>query len=88
MNPPDTTSTIGDVITGAAGWMFALGVLTMTFFPFAIPGIVLTAAALVPLVLVAVVVGLVAALVAAPVMAVRGLRRHARSSITDREVFE
>ena len=54
MNPQiDNTSSIGDVITGAAGWLFALGVLTMTLFPFAIPGIVLTAAAVVPLGLIA-----------------------------------
>ncbi len=86
MNPHHTTSTVGDVITGAAGWIVALGVLTMTLFPFAIPGLILTAAALAPLVLAAAVVGLMAALVAAPVMAVRRLRRHARPSITAREV--
>jgi hypothetical protein len=73
----DTTSSIGDVITGAAEWMFALGVLTMTVFPFAIPGIVLTVAAVVPLVLLAVVGALLAAVAAAPAMAVRGLRRRA-----------
>jgi len=73
----DNTWSIGDAITGVAEGMFALGVLTMTLFPFAIPGIVLTAAALVPLVLLAVVVGLLAAVAAAPVMAVRRLRRRA-----------
>jgi hypothetical protein len=75
MNPQtDTTSSIGDVITGAAAWPVALGILTMTLFPLAIPGIVL---AVVPLVLLAVVVGLLAAVAAAPVMAVSGLRRRA-----------
>ena len=72
----DTTSTIGDVITGAAGWMVALGILTMAIFPFAIPGLVLAAAALVPLVLLAAVAGLLAAVAAAPVLAVRRLLRR------------
>ena len=78
MNPhTDNTSGIGDVITGAGEWVVALGLLTMTLFPFAIPGIVLVVAAVVPLVLLAVVVGLLAAVAAAPVMAVRALRRRA-----------
>jgi hypothetical protein len=72
----DTTSSIGDVITGTAGWMFAFGVLTMTLFPWAIPGIVLTAAAVLPLVLLAIVAAVLAAVAAVPVLAVRGLRRR------------
>ena len=73
----DNTSSIGDVITGAAGWLSALGIVTMTLFPFAIPGIALAVAAVVPLVLLAAVVALLAAVAAAPAMAVRGLRRRA-----------
>lgn len=72
----DNTSTVGDVIAGTAEWLGALGILTMALFPFAIPGIVLTVAALVPLVLLALVAGLLAAVIAAPVMAVRRLRRR------------
>jgi hypothetical protein len=70
----DTTSSAGDVITGAAVWPVALGILTMALFPLAIPVIVLAA---VPLVLLAVVVGLLAAVAAMPAMAVRALRRRA-----------
>ena len=73
----DNTSSIGDVITGAAGALFALATLTMTLFPFAIPGIILTVAVIVPLVLLAVVVGLLAAVAGAPVMVVRALLRRA-----------
>jgi hypothetical protein len=73
----DTTSSLGDVITGAAGWLAALGILTMALFPFAIPGIVLLVAAVVPLVLLGLVVGLLAALAAVPVVAVRRLRGRA-----------
>jgi hypothetical protein len=68
-------SSIGDVITGAATGLAALGILIMTLFPFAIPGILLTVALAVPLVLIAVVVGLVAAFVAGLMAAVAaGLR--------------
>jgi hypothetical protein len=73
----DTTSSIGDVITGAAEWLVALGMLTMALFPLAIPGIVLAAAVVVPLGLLALVAGLLAAAAAAPAMAVRRLRRRA-----------
>ena len=73
----DTTSSLGDVITGAAGWLVYLGTLIMVLFPFSIAGIALTVAAVVPLVLLAMVAGLLAAVAAAPVMAVRRLRRRA-----------
>jgi len=68
----DNTSSIGGVITGAAGWLVALATLTMTLFLLAIPGIVLPVAAVVPLAVA------VALLVAAA--AVRGLRRRALHS--------
>ena len=85
----DTTSTIGDVITAAAGWLVAMGIVTMALFPFAIPAIVLTVAAVVPLVLLGVVAGLLAAVAAAPVVAVRRLGRRVsgRWTTTDREVL-
>jgi hypothetical protein len=91
MNAQHDTSSIGDVITGAAGWLVAVGILTMALFPLAIPGIVLTVAAVVPLALLAVVVGLLAAVAAAPVIAVRAVRRRARrgarTSTIDREAL-
>ena len=70
-----TTASTGDVIDAAGGWLAAGGILTMALFPFAIPGIVLTVAALVPLLLLALVAGLVAAVAAAPILAVRRFRQ-------------
>ena len=67
--------TAGDVLTEAAGWAVAGGILTMALFPFAVPGIVLVVAAVVPLLLLAVPLALVAGVVALPVLAVRRLRR-------------
>ena len=61
------------------GWMVGLGMVTMVLFPFALPGIALTVVALLPLLAITVPLALVAALVAAPILAVRGLRRRAES---------
>jgi hypothetical protein len=80
----DDTSTIGDLIGSAATGVAALGILTMALFPFAIPGILLTLALAVPLLLGAVVLGLLGAVVtgllaavaAVSRAAVRTLRRH------------
>jgi hypothetical protein len=77
MNPhTDTTPGIGDVVNGAGDGIVALGLLTMTLFPWAIPGIALAVAVAVPLVLAAAVLGLLAAVLAAPFVAVRRLRRR------------
>jgi hypothetical protein len=72
----DDTTSIGDVLNGAGEWLVALGTLTMTLFPFAVPGIVLALAVVVPLVLLTVAVGLLAAVVAAQVIVVRALLRR------------
>jgi len=61
------------------GWMVGLGMVTMVLFPFALPGIALVVVALLPLLAITVPLALVAALVAAPILAVRGLRRRAES---------
>ena len=77
MNPQTQSDvTLGDAITGAAGWAAALGTVTMALFPFAVPGIILAVAAVVPLLLLGLVLALVGAVLAAPVVAVRGLVRR------------
>jgi hypothetical protein len=78
----DNNSSVGDVVNGAGEWLVALGTLTMTLFPFAVPGIVLTLAAVVPLVLLTMVLGLLAAVAAAPVLVIRAaLRRGGRARV-------
>jgi Flp pilus assembly protein TadB len=74
----ETALTAGDVVTEAAGWVVSLGIVTMALFPFALPGLVLAAVAVVPLLLLALLVALVAVVVAAPLLAVRGLRRRTK----------
>ena len=67
----------GDPFTEAGTILVALGILTMVLAPFALPGIALTVAAIVPLVLLGAVATLLVALAAAPVLLVRRLRRRA-----------
>ena len=73
----DTTSSVGDVITSAAGWVAGLSILTMALFPLAIPGVVFILALVLPLAVPAVALALLGAMAAAPVLAVRALRRRA-----------
>ena len=83
MNPPSDTSSVGDVITDAAGFLAAVGAVTMSLFPLAIPGLALI---VVPLMLLAAAVGLLVAVAAVPVLTLVALRRVARPSTTDRAV--
>jgi hypothetical protein len=65
------------MITSAATGLVALGIVTMVLFPFAIPGILLTVALVVPLLLGALVAGLLAAVVAGLVAVVAAASRVA-----------
>ncbi len=66
----------GDVPTEAGAELAAIAIVTMALFPFAVPAIVLTAAAVAPALVLAALAGVVGALVAAPVVLARGLRRR------------
>ena len=89
MNRQHDRSSNGDVIAGGAGSLAALGILTMALFPFAVPGLVLAAAAILPLAALGLVVGVLAALAAGPTVALRGLRRRrGRKLNPDREVLQ
>jgi hypothetical protein len=57
------------------GWIIGLGIVTMALFPFALPGIALTLAAALPLLLLAIPVALVAAIVALSMLLLRGVGR-------------
>jgi hypothetical protein len=76
--------TAADLASELSAWGTGGGIISMALFPFAIPLLVLTAIAVVPLVLVALVGGLVAAVLALPVLAGRALVRklRARSAVS------
>lgn len=77
-SPAAATPSGAELATEAASWAVGGGILTMALFPFALPLILLTVAALIPLLLVGLVVGIVAALAAAPVLLARRLLRARR----------
>ena len=60
-----------EVVDGTIPVAVGLGIVTMTLFPFAIPVLALTAVALIPLLLIA----LVGGLIAAPILLLRRLLR-------------
>ena len=74
-----TSTTPGDLAGELAALGVGGGVITMAAFPLALPIILLTVAAVTPLVLVTLAVGLVLAILAAPVLLVRQVRRSIRS---------
>jgi hypothetical protein len=65
------------MLSETTAWMVGLGIVTLAIFPFALPGIVLTIVALVPLLLIGVAAALVVAIVALPILLVRSLGRRA-----------
>jgi hypothetical protein len=72
--------------SGIGGGLAGIGILVMALSPFAVPGLVLTAAAVAILALPLVALALAAALVAGPFLAIRWLwRQLARHSIRRHE---
>ncbi len=69
-NSPELADEVSGLLVGG-------GILTMALFPFALPLVLLTVTALVPLVLLAIPVSLVVAVVWGPILLVRRLRRAA-----------
>src|SRR5215211_6741300 len=80
MSTGTTPVTPAELAGEAAAWGVGGGVVTMALFPLALPIILLTAVAAIPLVLLALAAGLVGAVVAAPILLLRRLRRPARVS--------
>ena len=75
-----------EVVSGASVALVGLGIVTFALFPLALPILILTAAATIPLLLPVVAIGLVLAVVAAPILLVRrlsggrGSRREMRTA--------
>ena len=70
------TTSAEELLDGTLGLAVGLGIITMALFPFAIPLLALTAVALIPLLLIA----LVAGLLAVPFLLFRRLVRKAAAS--------
>ena len=76
MSTTASPTTPAELADEASAWAVGGGLITMALFPLALPLILLTAAAAIPLLL----LGLVVAVVAAPIFLLRRLRRTIRVS--------
>jgi|SRR5215216_3809861 len=77
MSTTTTRATPADLAEEASAWAVGGGILTMALFPLALPIILLTAAAALPLFLIPLALGLLVAGLALPILLVRGLWRWA-----------
>jgi hypothetical protein len=76
-----TPTTPADLADEASAWAVGGGILTVALFPLALPIVLLTAAAALPLLLIPMALGLLVAAVALPVLLVRGLWRWASRAL-------
>jgi hypothetical protein len=65
----------GEIIDEASSWLVGGGIVTMALFPLALPGIVLAAAAAIPLLALGLAAGVLALAVIVPIRLVRALIR-------------
>jgi hypothetical protein len=78
MSTSATPTTAAELAEEASAWAVGAGIITMALFPLALPIILLTAAAAVPLLLLSLAVALVVAVVAGPLLLLRRLGRAIR----------
>jgi hypothetical protein len=81
------SSSATETTFGVAAALTGIGIVTFALFPLSIPILILTAASLVPLLAVGIVVAIPVALIAAVVLAIRAIRRRAtgRRGSVDRD---
>jgi len=76
-----TSPTSAELVDEASNWAVGGGVITLALFPLAIPGLIILLIGAIPLLLLAVPVGLLVALVVLPMLVVRGLVRRLRRAL-------
>jgi hypothetical protein len=74
------SSSSTEVIDEASKWGVGLGILTTVLAPLSIPFLLLTAVAVIPLVVPVLALGLVVAIVAVPFLLIRGIGRRVIAS--------
>ena len=84
MSTSATSTTAAELAEEASAWAVGAGIITMALFPLALPILLLTAAAAIPLLLLGLAVALVAAVVAGPLLLVRRLGRAIRAAAARR----
>jgi hypothetical protein len=76
MNAEPTARAKAEVADEVSKWTVGLGIITFALFPLSLPILILTAVAVLPLLLPALAVGLLIGVVAVPILAVQSLRRR------------
>ena len=76
MNVEPTAGSRAEVLDEVSKWTVGLGIVTVAIFPLALPILLLTAFAVLPLLLAALAAGLLIGIVALPMLLVRRLRRR------------
>ena len=79
MNAEPTARARAEVADEISKWSVGLGIITFALFPLALPILILTAIAVLPLLLPALALGLLIGLVALPILVVRSLGRAIRA---------
>jgi hypothetical protein len=69
-----------EVVSGASAALVGLGIVTVSLFPLALPILILTVAATIPLLVPVAAIGLILAVLALPILLVQRLRRHVPGS--------
>jgi Flp pilus assembly protein TadB len=77
MNAESTARSRAEVADEVSKWTVGLGVISFALFPLSLPILILTAVAVLPLMLPALAVGLLIGMVGVPILAVRSLGRRA-----------
>jgi membrane protein implicated in regulation of membrane protease activity len=78
MNPESNAYKTAAVVDEISKWTVGLGIVTIALFTLSLPILILTAAALLPLLIPLLALGLVAGVVALPIVLVRRLVRRRR----------
>jgi hypothetical protein len=79
MNAEPAARARAEVADEISKWSVGLGIITFALFPLALPFLILTAVAVLPLLLPALAVGLLIGVAAVPILAVRSLGRAIRA---------
>jgi hypothetical protein len=88
MNAESNSPSRAEVIAEVSKWGVGAGIITVALAPLAIPILVLTGVALIPLLLPVIPIALIAGIVYLPVKIVRGMRRRRKESSRRRAAEE
>ena len=81
MSSESTPNSRAEIVDEVSKWAVGGGIVIVALFPLALPILILTAVAVLPLLLPVVAAGVLVAVVALPILAARSLARRARHAL-------